>query len=81
MDATSPQLRQVCAGAQERMAFEEHVIDHQQGGIGQVETAQGRVFGQLGVGMQHLQVVGVALDLERVKRQLRLAGPMRNVLA
>nr|BFE96795.1 hypothetical protein GCM10020185_73310 [Pseudomonas brassicacearum subsp. brassicacearum] len=31
--------------------------------------------------MQHLQVVGVTLDPERVKRQLRLAGPMRNVLA
>ncbi len=81
MDPTSPQLCQICASAQEGMAFEEHIIDHQKRGIGQIQPAQGRVFGQLRVGMQHLQVVGVALDLQRVNREFRPAGLTRNVLA
>ncbi|MNN78277.1 hypothetical protein D3C81_1948170 [compost metagenome] len=74
VDPTGTQLRQIRTGAQERVAFKQDIIDNQQGGTGEVKFAQKRVFGQLRVGMQHPEVIGIALDLQGVKRQFWLAG-------
>ena len=74
VDPTGTDLRHVRAGAQERMAFEQHIIDHQQGGIGQIQSDEHRVLGQFGVSMQHLEIVGIALYLQLVDWQFRLPG-------
>lgn len=66
-----PKLSQVSTGAQQGVPFVQHVIDHQQGGIRQFQVGQLRVFGELCMGMQEAEVVGVAFDLDRVERQWR----------
>lgn len=64
VDPTSTELCQVRAGAQERVPFKQHIIDNQQGGIGKVQRVEKRILGQCRLCMQHLEVIGIALDLQ-----------------
>lgn len=80
VDPTSAQLRQIGTGAQKGVAFKKHIVDNKQGGIGKVQLAQKWVLSQFRVCMQDLEVIGITLDLQGVKRQFWLAGLTRKML-
>ena len=62
------ELRQPGAGAQQRVTFVEHVIDQQQAGVRQVEGGDVRIPGQRGLRVEQAEIVGIALQAQRIKR-------------